>query len=588
MWHSTSRLHFSYDDAGRQDSLVVSKIVGGNETLGIIERRNYDDDGQLVFRSRLRASNGAGILSDSTFYDARGKMRRVAISSAAVDVGTQTARVAYSGLGATLVSEKWNNLGWEAEQFRTTAMGEVRRSRYDRGAPNNHYPVVSTFGANGELKSKRPVRPYQDPNDSVYTDTTYATYDLAGNSTLSGSRYQKFNDAATTYSATKNYYGADNRLVVVQRYQVNAGARSGAWEEFRYDALGRRVLSRSRRLQNVGDPTVVLCSGGACPAYVERTVWDGDQVLYELRTDGADNLSLAQLDLLVGVGTSLGKAGYVHAGGIDKPLVTMDGRVPHYNWRGLAESSSWTDGTPADCALQAPNCTTIAWPASNGIYLTPPPSGSGGSGSTPQWIGTVMADGAGSTGMLYRRNRFYDPGTGQFTQQDPIGIAGGANVYGFAGGDPINFSDPLGLLPSLEMAALVAGPLPNSMNKGGYVVSNALVRANVRDLYSRLASQHSNKDFEFQVTGGDRYADSDGNHRSRTDDSVVKDSDEHSPHLESRGARAVDLRIRGVTDGTVDAAIAGTMFLPANTNRNYTDRHTHVALPNERKYYVPQ
>ncbi len=33
------------------------------------------------------------------------------------------------------------------------------------------------------------------------------------------------------------------------------------------------------------------------------------------------------------------------------------------------------------------------------------------------------------------------------TQQDPIGIAGGANVYGFASGDPVNFSDPFGLCP---------------------------------------------------------------------------------------------------------------------------------------------
>jgi hypothetical protein len=33
---------------------------------------------------------------------------------------------------------------------------------------------------------------------------------------------------------------------------------------------------------------------------------------------------------------------------------------------------------------------------------------------------------------------------------DPIGIAGGLNVYGFAGGDPINFSDPFGLCPYSE------------------------------------------------------------------------------------------------------------------------------------------
>ena len=34
-----------------------------------------------------------------------------------------------------------------------------------------------------------------------------------------------------------------------------------------------------------------------------------------------------------------------------------------------------------------------------------------------------------------------------YTQQDPIGIAGGLNLYGFANGDPVNFSDPFGLCP---------------------------------------------------------------------------------------------------------------------------------------------
>jgi len=36
---------------------------------------------------------------------------------------------------------------------------------------------------------------------------------------------------------------------------------------------------------------------------------------------------------------------------------------------------------------------------------------------------------------------------GLVTQQDPIGIAGGLNLYGYANGDPINFSDPFGLCP---------------------------------------------------------------------------------------------------------------------------------------------
>ena len=56
-----------------------------------------------------------------------------------------------------------------------------------------------------------------------------------------------------------------------------------------------------------------------------------------------------------------------------------------------------------------------------------------------------MSSGTDASGLLYRRNRYYDPQSGQFTQQDPIGIAGGLNLYGFAGGDPVNNADPFGL-----------------------------------------------------------------------------------------------------------------------------------------------
>ncbi|MGQ0641016.1 MAG: RHS repeat-associated core domain-containing protein [Gemmatimonadaceae bacterium] len=37
--------------------------------------------------------------------------------------------------------------------------------------------------------------------------------------------------------------------------------------------------------------------------------------------------------------------------------------------------------------------------------------------------------------------------TGHFTQEDPIGLAGGINLYGFASGDPVSYSDPFGLCP---------------------------------------------------------------------------------------------------------------------------------------------
>jgi RHS repeat-associated protein len=62
------------------------------------------------------------------------------------------------------------------------------------------------------------------------------------------------------------------------------------------------------------------------------------------------------------------------------------------------------------------------------------------------WHGSLLEDKAGTGGLMYRRNRYYDSKSGRFTQEDPIGLAGGLNLYGYAGGDPVNYSDPFGLM----------------------------------------------------------------------------------------------------------------------------------------------
>ncbi|MCA1791019.1 MAG: RHS repeat-associated core domain-containing protein, partial [Thioalkalivibrio sp.] len=61
------------------------------------------------------------------------------------------------------------------------------------------------------------------------------------------------------------------------------------------------------------------------------------------------------------------------------------------------------------------------------------------------WHGTLLEGKSDGSGLNYRRNRYYYPGSGRFTQEDPIGLAGGLNVYGYAGGDPVNYGDPYGL-----------------------------------------------------------------------------------------------------------------------------------------------
>ncbi|MGH2610065.1 MAG: RHS repeat-associated core domain-containing protein, partial [Tepidiformaceae bacterium] len=45
----------------------------------------------------------------------------------------------------------------------------------------------------------------------------------------------------------------------------------------------------------------------------------------------------------------------------------------------------------------------------------------------------------------FYRNRYYDQTTGRWTQEDPIGIAGGVNLYQYAGNNPATFTDPFGL-----------------------------------------------------------------------------------------------------------------------------------------------
>jgi len=61
------------------------------------------------------------------------------------------------------------------------------------------------------------------------------------------------------------------------------------------------------------------------------------------------------------------------------------------------------------------------------------------------WYGDLSQGQLDASGKMYMRNRYYDPGTGRFTQEDPTGLAGGTNLYGFAGGDAVNYDDPFGL-----------------------------------------------------------------------------------------------------------------------------------------------
>ena len=69
-----------------------------------------------------------------------------------------------------------------------------------------------------------------------------------------------------------------------------------------------------------------------------------------------------------------------------------------------------------------------------------------------RWKGALWA---GPEAELYfMRNRWYEPATGRFLSEDPIGLAGGMNLFAYSHSDPVGGRDPLGLqaqrMPDLE------------------------------------------------------------------------------------------------------------------------------------------
>ncbi len=208
-------------------------------------------------------------------------------------------------------------------------------------------------------------------------------------------------------------------------------------ERYRYDPLGRRVWKEMIRdtLQNLC-PLHDKSSG--CRNEVTRTIWDGANILYDVRIR-ADTLGDAS-EGSPPTGAFTGTVAYLHAGGIDVPLsINKDGTVviPYADWRGTYDVG--TCGTPA-----ATRCTDLDayFPLQNATSFgdgSVPPNG------PPNWFGEIIGGQFDGSGYGYKRNRYYDARSGRFTQEDPTGLAGGTSAYGFAAGDPLNFVDPFGL-----------------------------------------------------------------------------------------------------------------------------------------------
>lgn len=196
---------------------------------------------------------------------------------------------------------------------------------------------------------------------------------------------------------------------------------------YHYDANGRVVRKDS---------------SGTTKSYF---LWQGDQLLAEIAAGGTSEI-----------------AEYSYYPGLDRPHAIVVGGTEYDSWSdALGNATTLTDSSGNVQRGYAYD----AWGAQllgDSTLLFNRADRSRFKGAL--WIGS-------EANLYYMRNRWYEPSSGRFLSEDPMGVAGGLNPYVYAASNPVAGNDPTGL----DCAFLVGteNPLQNCVDGpplevGGY------------------------------------------------------------------------------------------------------------------------
>jgi RHS repeat-associated protein len=241
------------------------------------------------------------------------------------------------------------------------------------------------------------------------TQNLIYTYDLAGRRVgVSGSLASTQLPAAVSAAS----YNANNQLTqwgsTPMTYDANGSALSDGMNTYVWDARNRLVSADNNAATFAYDPL-----GRRVSKKIQSTttnfLYDGANAVQEYGTNPTANLL---------------------TGGVDERFTRTS----------ATESDSYlTDALGSTVEL------TDATGATEEQYSYSPYGSQSAAGMTTSNSYAYTGREFDGLGVDYYRARYYNPTTGRFLSEDPIGFAGGLNLYAYARNNPVSNKDPLGL-----------------------------------------------------------------------------------------------------------------------------------------------
>jgi RHS repeat-associated protein len=237
---------------------------------------------------------------------------------------------------------------------------------------------------------------------------------LAPSSSLQAPSYDADGNQSAIGDGQLYTWDGENRLIAVEPVSPPTGDQKVVNT---YDGQGRRV----RR--------VVSAYNGSTWDVVtdEKFIYDGWNVVAVLDSSTQSTLRLFTW------GTDL-SGSMQGAGGVGGLLSASDGGfVYHYTYDANGNVSEVLDSSGSTVAHYEYDAfgNTVA---ANGTYAT----------ANDYRFSTKPLD--ATSGLYYYGLRYYDPKAGRWTRHDSLGEAGGVNLYGLLGNQPINKADYLGMV----------------------------------------------------------------------------------------------------------------------------------------------